>query len=141
MVNGLWIRLMFVIWIYFCHPSLAVSMTCPFLFIFFFLNENNCIMWLKRIHMPFDLFNKMCKNTFLFFCLFWIFSPHFRVFKFKWKTCLFYQYFTRKLYDRLKDDIHFYFNQLKSFQRKFTVKYEKRKKYVDVSSSMWIRSI
>lgn len=54
-------------------PSIPRSFDdMPFLFIFF-LNENNCIMWLKRIHMPFDLFNKMCKKRFYFFVCFGIF--------------------------------------------------------------------
>lgn len=37
---------------------------------------------------------------------------------------------SRKLYDRLKDDMHFYFNQLKIFRWKLNVRYEKRKKYI-----------
>lgn len=69
-------------------------------------------------------------QKYVFFCLFWNFLTHFRAFK--WKICLFYHKFFRKLYDRLNYDIHFHFNQLKSFQWKLGVKYDKRKKYVDV---------
>lgn len=57
--------------IFVIHPSQFRWLALFYLFIF--PNENNFIMWLNRIHMPYDLFNKMCEIRFYFFVCFGIF--------------------------------------------------------------------